>query len=78
MVKEITDNFVTSTTNEVAQVDGRMSLYFETVKENVQLLATSPIVHKADDTITSYMNNSQGKRQHLQRTAVLKPKFIKN
>ncbi|MGG4393851.1 methyl-accepting chemotaxis protein [Paenibacillus thiaminolyticus] len=62
MVKEITDNFVTSTTNEVVQVDGRMSLFFETVKENVQLLATSPIVHKADDTITTYMNHSQSKK----------------
>ncbi|CAH8247788.1 cell wall metabolism sensor histidine kinase WalK [Paenibacillus melissococcoides] len=59
MVKEITDNFVTSTTNEVAQVDGRMSLYFDTVKENVQLLAASPLVNKADDTITSYMSQPQ-------------------
>ncbi|MDU5142483.1 MAG: methyl-accepting chemotaxis protein [Paenibacillus dendritiformis] len=59
MVKEITDNFVTSTTNEVSQVDGRMSLYFDTVKENVQLLAASPIIRQADDTITSYMNRPE-------------------
>ncbi|MCE5170131.1 methyl-accepting chemotaxis protein [Paenibacillus profundus] len=59
MVNEITTNFVTSTTNEISQVDGRISLFFETVNENVQLLANSPIVTKADHTITSYTNQTK-------------------
>ncbi|GAC40687.1 methyl-accepting chemotaxis protein [Paenibacillus popilliae] len=55
MIKEITDTFVASTTNEVAQVDGRMSLFFDTVNEDVKFLANSPIITQADDSITSYI-----------------------
>ncbi|MCM3339008.1 methyl-accepting chemotaxis protein [Paenibacillus sp. MER TA 81-3] len=62
MVNEITTNFVTSTTNEISQVDGRIALFFDTVKENVQFLATSPIANKADGTITSYMKQAQNRK----------------
>ncbi|BFH12224.1 methyl-accepting chemotaxis protein [Paenibacillus melissococcoides] len=65
MIKEITDEFVTSTTNEVAQVDGRMALFFDTVKENVKFLADSPIINQADDSITSYMKLTENKKSTL-------------
>ncbi|MFW5433820.1 methyl-accepting chemotaxis protein [Paenibacillus apiarius] len=59
MVNEMTANFVTATTNEISQVDGRIALFFRTVNENVQFLANSPIVTKADDTITTYMKQTK-------------------
>ncbi|MCY9512604.1 methyl-accepting chemotaxis protein [Paenibacillus apiarius] len=59
MVNEMTANFVTATTNEISQVDGRIALFFKTVNENVQFLANSPIVNKADDTITTYMKQTK-------------------
>ncbi|MDG0871851.1 methyl-accepting chemotaxis protein [Paenibacillus thiaminolyticus] len=59
MIKEITASFVTSTTNEISQVDGRMALFFDTVKENVKFLADSPIINQADDSITSYMKQTK-------------------
>ncbi|SJZ39068.1 methyl-accepting chemotaxis protein [Selenihalanaerobacter shriftii] len=52
------ENFVQSTTKEIRQVDNAINLYFETVKENCQMLASNNFIKQADETITTYMNKT--------------------
>ncbi|MCT4509991.1 MAG: methyl-accepting chemotaxis protein [Tepidibacter sp.] len=54
--KQLNEDFVKSTTKEIIQVDNAINMYFETVEENTNLLASNPLVKKADETITSYIN----------------------
>lgn len=77
MIKEITAAFVTSTTNEVSQVDGRMSLFFDTVKENVKFLADSPIINQADDSITSYLNQTENKKSTFAQNGGIESQIYK-
>nr|WP_234399617.1 methyl-accepting chemotaxis protein [Paenibacillus popilliae] len=59
MKKEITDSFVMSTTNEVELVDSKMSLLFDTVKENLQYVADIPIIKQADNSISTFIKQTE-------------------
>ncbi|QNK89072.1 methyl-accepting chemotaxis protein [Sporosarcina sp. resist] len=48
------DDYISFSEKEIKQVDNGISLYFETIRENVQLLANDPAVLNADSSITSY------------------------
>lgn len=51
------ENFINSTRVETGQVNNAINLYLDSVKENVKMLAHNPKAKKADNTITSYMDN---------------------
>ncbi|MGI6712672.1 MAG: response regulator [Bacillota bacterium] len=55
--KQMVDSFTRASNNEIKQIETGLSMYFNKVKENTQFLAESPIVKKADSTLTSYLNN---------------------
>ncbi|WP_342513834.1 hypothetical protein MKY34_03320 [Sporosarcina sp. FSL K6-1522] len=48
------EDYINFSEREIKQVDNGISLYFETIRENVNLLANDPSVLNADSTITSY------------------------
>lgn len=48
------DDYISFSEKEIKQVDNGISLYFETIRENVNLLANDPSVLNADSSITSY------------------------
>nr|WP_168412905.1 methyl-accepting chemotaxis protein [Bacillus salacetis] len=54
------EDYINFSEREINQVDNAISMYFESIRENVLLLATNPSVIKADDSVTSYMNASGG------------------
>ncbi|PLR76310.1 hypothetical protein CU633_16585 [Bacillus sp. V3-13] len=45
---------------EINQVDNAISMYFESIRENAKLLATDPAVISADNSITSYVEQTSG------------------
>ncbi|MEZ8383161.1 methyl-accepting chemotaxis protein [Vibrio splendidus] len=49
------DNFVSSSNNEIRQVENAVSIYFKDIGENLTYLAKSPLLTHADDSITTYM-----------------------
>ncbi|MFC7687570.1 methyl-accepting chemotaxis protein [Ureibacillus sp. GCM10028918] len=49
-------DYINFSEREIKQVDNGISMYFDSVRENVNLLATNPIVKDADSSITSYMD----------------------
>ncbi|MGE7546196.1 methyl-accepting chemotaxis protein [Sporosarcina newyorkensis] len=54
-VSEKTENdYISFSEKEIKQVDNGISLYFETIRENVNLLANDNSVLNADSSITSY------------------------
>ncbi|WP_368658738.1 methyl-accepting chemotaxis protein [Metabacillus halosaccharovorans] len=56
-VSEVTEkDYINSSEREINQVDNGISMYFDTIKENVNLLATNPIIQSADSSITSYID----------------------
>lgn len=61
------DNFSSSATKEVRQVDNTINTYFETIKENCKLLATSPVVKRADNTVTNY-SSKKGENGKVKNT----------
>ena len=48
------DDYISFSEKEITQVDNGIALYFETIRENVNLLANDRFVVDADSTITSY------------------------
>ena len=48
------DDYISFSEKEIKQVDNGISLYFETIRENVNLLANDNSVLNADSSITSY------------------------
>ncbi|GED60933.1 methyl-accepting chemotaxis protein [Brevibacillus formosus] len=56
MEERIQTYFIESSTKEVAQVDNAINLYFDSIRENVNLIASSPLLKSADNTITTYMD----------------------
>ncbi|RTQ93912.1 methyl-accepting chemotaxis protein [Lysinibacillus telephonicus] len=56
-VSKITEkDYLNFSEREIKQVDNGISMYFESIRENVSLLATNPSVINADSSITSYMD----------------------
>lgn len=56
-VSEITKkDYLNFSEREISQVDNGISMYFESIRENVSLLATNPAVLNADSSITSYID----------------------
>ncbi|MDI7743617.1 methyl-accepting chemotaxis protein [Lysinibacillus fusiformis] len=47
-------DYINFSEKEINQVDNGISMYFETIRENVSLLANNPFVQNADSSITSY------------------------
>ncbi|BFH63196.1 methyl-accepting chemotaxis protein [Paenibacillus azoreducens] len=78
MVREITDTFVMATSDEISQVDKRMALFFDTTKENVKYLADTPIVHQADNTITTYMNQTEKQKSHFAQNGGIESKLFED
>ncbi|NEW08097.1 methyl-accepting chemotaxis protein [Paenibacillus sp. SYP-B3998] len=58
MDRQMNDNFVQATTKEIVQVDNSVSIYFDTIRENVKMMANNPVVMKADATVTTYMDKA--------------------
>ncbi|QOS98304.1 methyl-accepting chemotaxis protein [Brevibacterium sp. JNUCC-42] len=58
MKKQIHQDFLEANTKEVAQVDNGISIYFNSIRENVTMLASSALLQKTDATIKSYKNES--------------------
>ncbi|WP_232696612.1 methyl-accepting chemotaxis protein [Brevibacillus daliensis] len=58
MKKQIHQDFLEANTKEVAQVDNGVSIYFNSIRENVTMLANSALLKKTDATIKSYKNES--------------------
>ncbi len=52
-------DFVTSTTKEMIQVNNTINTFFEAVNENCDYLATHPAVTKADTSIRSYLHTAK-------------------
>ncbi|EON72930.1 methyl-accepting chemotaxis protein [Lysinibacillus sphaericus] len=48
------DDYISFSEREIKQVDNGISLYFETIRENVKLLANDHSILNADSSITSY------------------------
>jgi methyl-accepting chemotaxis protein len=76
MVNEITDTFVMTTSDEISQVDKRLNLFFDTTNENVNYLADTPIVHQADNTITTYMNQTEKQKSHFAQNGGIESKLF--
>lgn len=56
-VSKITEeDYLNFSEREIKQVDNGISMYFESIRENVSLLATNPSVLNADSSITSYID----------------------
>lgn len=49
------DNFVSSSNNEIRQIENTVSVYFKDIGENLTYLAKSPEIAEIDETITTYM-----------------------
>ncbi|WXR62589.1 methyl-accepting chemotaxis protein [Peptostreptococcaceae bacterium AGR-M142] len=53
---ELENNFTKSSLKEITQVDNALNIYFESVEENTNLLASNSKVKQADQSITNYIN----------------------
>ncbi|WP_432666330.1 methyl-accepting chemotaxis protein [Wukongibacter baidiensis] len=56
--KQLKEEFITSTTNEITQVSNAMNLYFGVIKENCHYLSNSFLIKNIDNSITSYVNQT--------------------
>ncbi len=52
------DNFISSSRNEIRQVDNAIALYFKGIEENLTYLAKQPSLINADSSITSYLDKA--------------------
>ncbi|AQS58082.1 methyl-accepting chemotaxis protein [Desulforamulus ferrireducens] len=55
--KVVQQEFVSSTTKQIQQVNSAINIFFQGISENCKFLAENNIVKSADTTITSYLNN---------------------
>jgi methyl-accepting chemotaxis protein len=53
-------DYINFSEREINQVDNAISMYFESIRENAMLLATDPAVTRADNSITSYVEQTEG------------------
>ncbi|WP_425058310.1 Methyl-accepting chemotaxis protein McpA [Sporomusa carbonis] len=53
------EDFITSTTKEMIQVNNTINTFFEAVSKNCNYLATHPAVTKADTSIRSYLDKEK-------------------
>ncbi|MDP4181186.1 MAG: methyl-accepting chemotaxis protein [Bacillota bacterium] len=58
MKSQLKNDFISSTTNEIHQVDTTISTFFEGIKENVQMMSQNPLLMKTDGTIKNYLTNN--------------------
>lgn len=58
MQKQLTDDFVDSTSTGIKQVDSAINVFFQGIKENCDFLAQDPLVRSADQIITTYMDKA--------------------
>lgn len=56
-VEKSQENFVTSTQNEIRQIDNGFKLFFEQVKANAKYLAGNALVKGVPDDVTTYMGD---------------------
>ncbi len=54
----VKNNFIESAVKEVKQVENMIDSYFESIKEDVDMLSKDSTVKKADGSISSYINKS--------------------
>ncbi|ERM16946.1 methyl-accepting chemotaxis protein [Brevibacillus laterosporus PE36] len=58
MKRQIHQDFLDANTKEVAQVDNGVSIYFNSIRENVLMLANSALLKRTDASIKSYKNET--------------------
>jgi methyl-accepting chemotaxis protein len=58
--KQTREDFINGTTREVTQVDNGIQLFLAGIKENVRMLATSPLARQQAGNVTTYMNKNSG------------------
>ncbi|MHC8409390.1 hypothetical protein ACYZTR_04250 [Pseudomonas sp. Hz4] len=50
------DNFVDGSGREIRQVSNAMQLFFDGISQNVDYLATQPLIKNSDDSLKTYMS----------------------
>lgn len=55
---QLEKNFISSSKKEISQVDNAINIYFKTIEENTNMLASDFKIIKADETVTSYVNKT--------------------
>ncbi|ATW25643.1 methyl-accepting chemotaxis protein [Candidatus Formimonas warabiya] len=58
MEKQLTEDFIQSTSAEVKQVDNAINVFFQGMKENCAYLAQNALVQKPDKKVTTYMDKT--------------------
>ncbi|XOV80823.1 MAG: methyl-accepting chemotaxis protein [Aestuariibacter sp.] len=53
------EKFITSTQNEIRQIDNGFQLFFDQVKNNVKYLAGSPLVQNVPNDVSTYMGEQR-------------------
>ncbi|MTI80340.1 MAG: methyl-accepting chemotaxis protein [Firmicutes bacterium] len=56
----VQEEFISSTSKQIQQVNNAVNVFFESISENVEFLAENVSVKSVDDTITSYINDPGG------------------
>ena len=58
MKQQLKEDFINFTSSQVSQVDTTIYTYFEEIKQNTELMSQNPVLAKADDTITDYLDHT--------------------
>lgn len=56
--KQLKNDVINSTTNEIQQVDKTINTFFDGIKENVHMMALNPVIMKIDGTVKDYLDNT--------------------
>ncbi len=51
-------NFINSSRSELRQIDNGMTIMFEDLMNNIEMMASDPLIKRADETITTYKTNT--------------------
>lgn len=53
------DDYLAQSNQQMQIVENTINIFYDTLDKNIDMLATNPLVMKADNTITSYVNNTE-------------------
>lgn len=53
------EDYLAHSNQQMQIVENAINIFYDTLDKNIDMLATNPLVMKADNTITSYVNNTE-------------------
>jgi len=53
--KQAVENFYTASSGEMTQVENAIRIYFQAIEQNVEYIASHPLLMRADSSLTTYM-----------------------